>query len=155
MNETLRRGTVDDAPDIANFQVAMAMETESKTLCGETVLTAVKSVCSDPRKGFYLVADHDNVVVGSLLITYEWSDWRNSNMWYIQSVFVDPQHRRKGVFQRLYHKVVELAKSEGVSYVRLYVETENENAQRTYERLGMKRMPYVMYDVKISKTKLS
>ena len=70
-------------------------------------------------------------------------------MWYIQSVYVAPEHRRKGIFQRLYQKVIELAKSESVSYVRLYVETDNKVAQAIYERLGMKRLPYYMYDVEI------
>ena len=149
MSETLRHGVIDDAAQIASFQVAMAMETESKVLSEETVLTAVRSVFSNSEKGFYLVADHDGDVVGSLLITYEWSDWRNSNMWYIQSVYVSPAHRRKGIFQRLYRKVLELAKEKDVSYVRLYVETENKVAQALYERLGMKRMPYYMYDVKV------
>lgn len=149
MSENLRLGTIDDASQIASFQVAMAMETESKVLCEDSVLTAVRSVFSDSAKGFYVVADRDDVVVGSLLITYEWSDWRNSNMWYIQSVYVAPEHRRKGIFQRLYQKVIELAKSESVSYVRLYVETDNKVAQAIYERLGMKRLPYYMYDVEI------
>ena len=149
MSENLRHGVIEDAAQIASFQVAMAMETESKVLLEESVLAAVRSVFSDPEKGFYLVADHDGDVVGSLLITYEWSDWRNSNMWYIQSVYVSPSHRRKGIFQRLYKKVLELAKAKDVSYVRLYVETENKVAQALYERLGMKRMPYYMYDVKI------
>ena len=142
MNEVIRPGTSKDAQNIADFQVAMALETESKTLCSETVHTAVQAVFSDPQKGLYLVTELDGVVVASLLITYEWSDWRNSNMWYIQSVFVEPQHRRRGVFSRLYQKVVELAKADGVSYVRLYVETDNKTAQQLYERLGMKRMPY-------------
>ena len=149
MDENLRLGTIDDADQIASFQVAMAMETESKVLCADTVLTAVRSVFSDSAKGFYFIAELDGLVAGSLLITYEWSDWRNSNMWYIQSVYVAPEHRRKGIFQRLYQKVVDLAKAEGVSYVRLYVETDNKVAQSLYERLGMKRMPYYMYDVKI------
>lgn len=150
MNEATRRGTINDAKQIADFQVAMAMETESKVLCPETVLTAVQSVFTDTQKGFYLVSERDYSLVGSLLITYEWSDWRNSNMWYIQSVYVSPEHRGQGIFSRLYQKVVDLAKAEGVNYVRLYVETENEGAQRIYERLGMKRMPYYMYDVKIA-----
>ncbi len=150
MSETIRYATAEDAEAIAGFQIAMAKETEDKTLDPNVVNPAVKSVFSDPQKGIYLVADHGGKAVGSLLITYEWSDWRNSNMWYIQSVYVLPEHRGKGLFGMMYRKVVELAKEDGAMFVRLYVETENEKAQRVYEKLGMKRMPYYMYDVRIN-----
>ncbi|QEG23905.1 GNAT family N-acetyltransferase [Mariniblastus fucicola] len=149
MYDPIRFATAEDAESIADFQIAMALETENKTLCPDEVLTAVKSVFADTQKGFYLVADVDSEVVGSLMITYEWSDWRNCNMWYIQSVFVKPANRGKGLFSQMFHKVVELAKKENAMYVRLYVETENEKAQAAYENLGMKRMPYFMYDMKV------
>lgn len=147
--QVIRRGRPEDADAIAEFQVIMAMETENKKLVSENVLTAVKAVFEDDSKGFYLVCEISGQVVGSLLITYEWSDWRNTNMWYIQSVFVDKEFRGRGIFKSLYHKVVELAKEQGVKVVRLYVETENERAQKVYESLGMKRMPYYMYDVNV------
>lgn len=149
MADSIRYATAKDAQSIADFQVAMALETENKKLDSDNVLIAVKSVFDDSQKGFYLVAEVDGQVVGSLMITYEWSDWRNGNMWYIQSVFVMSPHRGKGLFTAMYHKVMELAKSENATYVRLYVETENEVAQKAYEKLGMKRMPYFMYDVKV------
>ena len=150
MSELIRHAVIADAQSIADFQVAMALETENKILDANKVIEAVSAVFSDPQKGFYLVANVDDVVVGSLMITYEWSDWRNCNMWYIQSVYVSPDHRGKGLFSKLYHRVIELAKEAKAMYVRLYVETENEVAQRTYEKLGMKRMPYFMYDVKVA-----
>lgn len=149
MSDPIRHATAQDAQSIADFQVAMALETENKKLDPDKVLVAVKSVFEDSQKGFYLVAEVDGQVVGSLMITYEWSDWRNGNMWYIQSVFVMAPHRGKGLFTAMYHKVMELAKSENATYVRLYVETDNDVAQKTYEKLGMKRMPYYMYDVKV------
>ena len=149
MSDPIRHATAQDAQSIADFQVAMALETENKKLDPDKVLVAVKSVFEDSQKGFYLVAEVDGQVVGSLMITYEWSDWRNGNMWYIQSVFVMAPHRGKGLFTRMYHKVMELAKSENATYVRLYVETDNDVAQKTYEKLGMKRMPYYIYDVKV------
>lgn len=149
MSDPIRHATAQDAQSIAVFQVAMALETENKKLDPDKVLVAVKSVFEDSQKGFYLVAEVDGQVVGSLMITYEWSDWRNGNMWYIQSVFVMAPHRGKGLFTAMYHKVMELAKSENATYVRLYVETDNDVAQKTYEKLGMKRMPYYMYDVKV------
>ena len=149
MSDPIRHARIEDAQSIADFQLAMALETENKKLDPATVLAAVKSVFSDTQKGFYLVADVDGEVAGSLMITYEWSDWRNGNMWYIQSVYVLPPHRGKGLFSGMYRKVIALAKDANATYVRLYVETENEKAQRTYEKLGMKKMPYFMYDVKV------
>ena len=149
MNLLIRHGRIEDAPTIAEFQIAMALETENKRLDPEVVGPAVESVFQDESKGFYVVAEIDAVVVGSLMVTYEWSDWRNCNMWYIQSVFVRPESRGQGAFSALYRRVIELARDAGAMFVRLYVEVENEKAQRTYERLGMKRMPYYLYDAKI------
>ena len=144
----IRAATPDDALDIAQFQIDMALETEDTKLDPETVRTAVKKVFDDPQKGFYLVGVHDGEVVSSLMITFEWSDWRNSNLWWIQSVFVKPDVRGRGVFRQMYQRVMELARQNDVMFVRLYVEVENERAQRVYESLGMKRMPYYVYDVR-------
>lgn len=149
MSKSIRYATVADSQSIADFQLAMAMDTENKKLDLETVLPAVQSVFDDASKGFYLVAEVDGQVVGSLMITYEWSDWRNCNMWYLQSVYIQAENRGQGLFGQLYRRVIELAKEDGAMYVRLYVETENEKAQKVYESLGMKRMPYYMYDIKI------
>ncbi len=148
----IRNAMPSDAETIARYQIAMALETEDKQLAPDTVLHAVNAVFEDSSRGFYLVAESTDavpLVIGSLLVTYEWSDWRNSNMWYIQSVFVDAKQRGQGVFKQLYHRVIEMAKQQNVMFVRLYVEMENEAAQKVYESLGMKRMPYYMYDVKI------
>ena len=149
MSANIRHATIDDAPSIAGFQLAMALETEDKVLDRAIVEPAVRAVFEDVSRGFYLVGDMDGKVVGSLLVTYEWSDWRNCNMWYIQSLFVEKQHRGQGVFKKMYQQVLDMAKQQDVMYVRLYVEVDNEPAQRVYESLGMKRMPYYMYDVKI------
>lgn len=149
MSVTIREASIDDAMSIAGFQIAMALETEDKTLDPEIVDPAVRAVFSDPSKGFYLVGEIDDCVVGSLLITYEWSDWRNCNMWYIQSLFVEKEYRGQGVFKKMYKQVVELARQEDVMFVRLYVEVDNEPAQKVYQSLGMKRMPYYMYDVRV------
>lgn len=150
MKTVIRRATKSDAATIANFQLAMAMETESKSLDIGVVLPAVESVFGDPSKGHYYVADVDGEVVGCLMITFEWSDWRNSNIWYIQSVFVAQQHRGKGIFKSLYHEVMREARENDVLFIRLYVEKENTRAQKTYEALGMKQLPYFMYDVRVS-----
>ena len=111
MSDSIRHATAQDAQSIADFQVAMALETENKKLDPDKVLVAVKSVFEDSQKGFYLVAEVDGQVVGSLMITYEWSDWHNGNMWYIQSVFVMAPHRGKGLFHQ------DVSQGDGVSQI--------------------------------------
>lgn len=142
----IRPATSNDAPTIASFQIAMALETENKTLQSDTVETAVLAVINDPGKGFVLVIEVNDQVVGSLMVTNEWSDWRNFNIWYIQSVFIVKEHRGQGLFKQMYQHVLDIAPQNGVQMVRLYVETENLKAQKAYESLGMKRMPYFMYE---------
>ncbi len=151
MSISVRTATIEDSQTIAGYQIAMAMETEEKTLEPGIVEPAVRAVFEDESgaKGFYVVAEVNGKIVGSLLVTFEWSDWRNSNMWYIQSVYVDAECRGQGAFKALYQHVLELAKKDNVMFVRLYVETENVKAQKAYEKLGMKRMPYYMYDVRV------
>lgn len=146
----IRSATIDDAKFIASFQMSMAMETEGKVLDESIVVPAVEAVFEDPGKGFYLVAERGDDVCGSLLVTYEWSDWRNSTMWYIQSVFIDKPHRGQGIFKSMYQSVYEMALKQDVMFIRLYVETDNTHAQKVYEALGMKKMPYFMYDVRVS-----
>ncbi|MDG1875169.1 MAG: GNAT family N-acetyltransferase [Mariniblastus sp.] len=146
---SIRDAKKEDARSIAQFQVAMALETEGKTLDLELVLNAANAVFDDASKGFYLVAEVGTEVVASLLITFEWSDWRNHMIWYFQSVFVTQEHRGQGIFGAMYAKVMQLAQSADVKVVRLYVETDNEQAQRVYEQLGMKRLPYYMYETKV------
>lgn len=149
MSFQIRSATRDDASFIAGFQVSMARETEDKQLDASLVETAVRAVFEDDSKGFYVVAEAEGVVVASLMITYEWSDWRNSNMWYIQSVFVVEEYRSQGVFRAMYEFVMDRAREQNTMFVRLYVEVDNDRAQRVYESLGMKRMPYYMYDVRV------
>ena len=142
-----RVAAAEDAATLAGFNRAMALETESKSLPMETLLPAVQAVLRDPRHGFYLVADSGNEIAGSLLVTFEWSDWRNGRMWWIQSVYVRPAHRRRGVYRALHEAVRERARAAGdVVGVRLYVERENVAAQRTYAALGMAETPYRVYE---------
>lgn len=149
MQINVRPGEPKDAQSLAQFQIAMALETESKTLDPQVVLPAVQAVFDDASKGHYYVAEIDGKVVGCLMITFEWSDWRNSNIWYIQSVFVDSAHRGRGIFKTLYRQVVEAAKQQSVRFVRLYVECDNAAAQSTYESLGMSKLPYYMYQTEL------
>ena len=151
---SVRKATLDDVERIAAFQQAMALETEGKTLDGATLRQGIACVFDAPQKGFYLVAvagaaeDGTVQVVGSLLITYEWSDWRNATFWWIQSVYVDAGWRRRGVYRAMYAQVLELADSRGdVCGIRLYVERTNAVARRTYDSLGMHKSHYDLYEI--------
>lgn len=145
---TTRPATIDDAPVIAAYNRAMARETEHKELDPDTLLAGVRAVFDQPGHGRYLVAqDAGGVVVGCLMITFEWSDWRNGRFWWIQSVYVHPEHRRRGVFRLLYQAVRELGEAEGgVCGYRLYVERDNHAAQQTYRTLGMTGTGYLLFE---------
>lgn len=132
---------------IARFQVEMAMESEGLALDYERVSKGVNAVMEDENKGQYIVATVDEVPVGSLMITREWSDWNASWYWWIQSVYVMPQYRNQGIFKAMYNKVLDLARSEDVSQVRLYVDKTNTSAQDVYQKLGMSECHYSMYEV--------
>ena len=142
----IRPATREDIPALAAWNAAMAWETEAKRLDPAVLARGVAGVLDEPRRGFYLVAERDGAAAGGLLVTYEWSDWRNGDFWWIQSVYVEPAARRGGVFRALHAAVVERARRAGAVGVRLYVETENRRAQATYEGLGMARCHYFMYE---------
>ena len=147
----VRTATVDDATVIAGFQQSMAAETEDKPLDPTVVLAGVRGLFDRPAHGFYLIAQRGDDVAGSLMVTPEWSDWRGGFFWWIQSVYVDPVHRRAGVYRALHSEVLARAASEGdVIGVRLYVERENEGARQVYRRLGMDETPYRLYEVPVS-----
>ena len=143
---TIRPATRADVPHLVDWNAAMAKETEAKTLDRAVLSRGVEGVFDAPRRGFYLVAERDGVAVGSLLVTFEWSDWRCGDFWWIQSVYVVPEARRGGVFRALYAAARERARGAGAVGLRLYVETENHRAQRTYAELGMTPCHYLMYE---------
>jgi len=138
-----------DADTIARFNQAMALETEDKILEDEVINTGVRALMENPRDGFYVVAVVDGVLAASLMVTSEWSDWRNGFFWWIQSVYVDIDYRRRGLFSAMYRFVKnEAAKRADVCGFRLYVEQANVSAQKTYEYLGLERTAYVLYEEK-------
>lgn len=142
----VRAATAADIDAIVEFNAAMAMETESKNLPREILRAGVAAVFDDPRRGFYRVAEVDGIVAGCLMITFEWSDWRNGDWWWLQSVYVKPEFRRGGVFRALYDDIERAAQSTPhVVGVRLYVEKENRRAQNTYASLGMHEADYLMF----------
>ena len=143
---TVRKAEPSDAVAIADFQVKMAWETESYRLDPETVTKGVDAVFRDGSKGQYWVADSDGNPIASLLITYEWSDWRNTNIWWIQSVYVIPEFRLKGVYRSMYSVIKEESDKEGIPGLRLYVELNNLRAQKTYSSLGMSGDHYRLFE---------
>ena len=151
-NIRVRNATRADIERIAKFQQAMALETEGRMLDSTVSTQGIIAIFDDPVKGFYIVAVSDSdEVVGSLLITYEWSDWSNANHWWIQSVYVDSAWRRKGVYRTMYDHILGMTKGRSdVCTIRLYVERTNTVAQQTYKSLGMSHSHYDMYEIDLT-----
>lgn len=142
-----REAVREDAETIVAFQVAMANETEEIELDPNTCRKGVAAVFDDPSLGRYFVAEHEGRVVASLLITYEWSDWRSGMVWWIQSVYVESHLRRQGVYRGLYDHVRQIARSdETIRGIRLYVDRRNTRAQKVYENLGMNGEHYLVFE---------
>jgi ribosomal protein S18 acetylase RimI-like enzyme len=142
----VRAAQADDCEVLAAFNAAMAIETEAKTLDPATLRAGVARVLAEPTRGFYLVAESNGVVAGCLMVTFEWSDWRNGDWWWLQSVYVMPEYRRHGVFRALYAEVERRAAERvDVVGIRLYVERDNVRAQHTYAALGMREDHYRMF----------
>jgi GNAT superfamily N-acetyltransferase len=143
----LRKGEARDADTIAAFNSAMALATEGKALIPEVILAGVRRLIANPALGFYVVAERDERVIACLMVTQEWSDWRNGLFWWIQSVYVEEPYRRRGVYRAMYEHVRALAAAEpNVCGFRLYVERENAVAQATYAALGMRPTDYDIYE---------
>ena len=144
----IRTANTYDSDDVVSFNCDMAFETEGIILDQKELVLGVSAVLLDSGLGFYLIAEVENSVIGQLMITKEWSDWRNSMFWWIQSVFVKPQYRRIGVYTALHAKVLDMAKKEAnVCGVRLYVDRENTVAKQTYSQLGMSHSSYDMFEI--------
>ena len=143
----IRSARPEDVPSLVRFNHEMARETEGKELDREVLAAGVGAVFAEPARGFYLVAEISGEVIACLMITREWSDWRNGDFWWIQSVYVAPEFRRRGVFRSLYREVANRAgQSDGVCGFRLYVEQDNQEAQATYRHLGMTETAYRMFE---------
>ncbi len=143
----VRHAVARDRAAIVAFNQAMALESEERALHLPTLEAGVGRVLDRTGEGFYLVAEADGRTVGSLLVTFEWSDWRNGRFWWIQSVYVLPAFRRRGVYSRLHAWVRDAARAESDACgIRLYVEKDNRGAQATYEALGMSVTDYLLYE---------
>ncbi len=148
----IRPATEADLDAIATFSAAMALETEGRKLDHARLRQGTKALLAAPEHGFFMVAElpqaeQPRQLIGQLMVTYEWSDWRNAVFWWIQSVYVAPAWRRQGVYRRMHEKVVETAKADpNVCGIRLYVERDNGMAQSVYRRVGLQSSAYVVYE---------
>ena len=143
----IRPAQTEDAAALVEFNQAMALETEGKRLDSDILRSGVEAIFADEKKGFYVVAENESGIVGGLLVTFEWSDWRNGWFWWIQSVYILPEFRGRGIYRLLYEFVKQKAgESKTVCGFRLYVERENESARKVYEKLGMDESHYLMYE---------
>src|SRR5437763_1518136 len=145
---TIRHATLADAPVIVEYNRRLADESEGMTLDPARLVPGVRAVLADAQKGLYFVAEEPGQgVVGQMMITFEWSDWRDGWLWWIQSVYVRPGARRRGVFRALYEHVAAAARRQAdVVGLRLYVDKDNTAAQETYYRLGMKPSNYFVLE---------
>jgi len=151
MGITIRRAVPGDAAVIADFNLRLATETEQLRLNPAVVQAGVSALLNDAAKGVYFVAELDGEVAGQLMITYEWSDWHNGNIWWFQSVYVGEKFRGAGVFTALFNHVRALAETQGgVSCLRLYMETHNSRARRVYDKLGFKKTYYEVLELSLA-----
>jgi GNAT superfamily N-acetyltransferase len=142
-----RRAHLDDLQHIVDFQLAMAWETEELRLDRKVCAEGVRAVFEKPSHGVFYVAESDARVVGVTLTTYEWSDWRNGVVWWIQSVYVLPEFRRQGIYSGIYAHIRSLAEADSsVRGIRLYVDRRNTSAQEVYTRLGMNGEHYQVFE---------
>jgi ribosomal protein S18 acetylase RimI-like enzyme len=147
MPPTLRCAVPADVPVIAELNQCLARESEGKTLDPAVLGAGVAAAIADPLKGPYFLAEEGGVVLGQVQVTTEWSDWRNGWMWWIQSVYVRPEARRRGIFRALYQYILEAARADPqVVALRLYVERDNHSAQQVYASLGMARTGYLVME---------
>ncbi len=144
---TIRLADPADAEFLVRGNATMALETEHLSLDLDRLRDGVHALFENTSRGVYYIAEVEGRRVGQMMITYEWSDWRNGMFWWIQSVWVEPEFRGQGIFKALYAHVEQLARADaGVCGLRLYVEQDNERAQGTYVRCGMKRTAYQMFE---------
>lgn len=152
-NIRVREARRDDLETLARWAEAMALETEHKRLDAITVRRGIAVLFDAPARGRYFVAERGGAAAGALMLTHEWSDWRNADWWWIQSVYVDPAQRRGGVYRALYGHVQALAAATpGVCGLRLYVENDNAVAQRTYAALGMRDARYRVFEAELARS---
>ncbi len=145
---TMRTATLEDSRLLTAHNCAMALETENKELDPEKAIMGVEGLFERPQFGFYLVAEKAGLAAATLMVTYEWSDWRNGLIWWIQSVYVKPEYRRQGIYRAMYEQLQAMANASSVPVCgfRLYAEIDNANAHMTYKDCGMNQCDYLMFE---------
>jgi GNAT superfamily N-acetyltransferase len=144
----VRAATIADADLVCEFNSKLALESEGKTLDAGLLKPGVRKALADGNKGRYFLAEYGGQIVGQLGVTYEWSDWRNGWFWWIQSVYVRPEARRRGVFRALFQHVQQEAQDDPeVIGIRLYVERENHAAHGTYQAMGLEWTTYQVMEL--------
>lgn len=147
MKISIERADISCLDTIAGFQVQMARETENLHLDLPTVLKGVRHIFQNPGTGHYKIALHEGKIVASLLVLYEWSDWRNGNVLWIHSVYVLPQYRGKGIFSQMYAQLKEeVLQTSALIGLRLYVDKTNGSARNVYRKLGMTDQHYDLFE---------
>ncbi len=149
INMKIRTAKIGDAEAITAQNISLAKESENIILKPETVLAGVKTLLFDKKKGFYLVAEENDTIVGQLMITVEWSDWRNKPIWWVQSVYVQKEWRKRGVFTQLLDYIQQKAHKQGVAFLRLYAHKNNRSALQVYEKIGWKQEPHIVYHLSL------
>jgi GNAT superfamily N-acetyltransferase len=148
----IRKAQLSDTAAIADYNLRLALETEDLRLEPVCVEAGVAALLQDSAKGVYYVAEINGQVVGQVMITYEWSDWRNANIWWLQSVYVKPEFRRQGIFRALFAHLEQLARRQtGVCGLRLYMHTDNHRARQSYLDLGMTHTKYEVFELDFRK----
>lgn len=143
----IRTGEKGDAAALTEFNIEMALETENKVLTLEVVSNGVQALLKNPEYGFYVIAEKGGEIAGALMVTTEWSDWRDGEFWWVQSVYVRDDYRRQGIYRKLYEYIkARAAKRGNVCGFRLYVERDNAVAQRAYSKLGMSETFYKVFE---------
>jgi GNAT superfamily N-acetyltransferase len=132
---------------LIDFQQRLALESEGVQLSGETLRAGMNAMFTDPSKGSYYIAMEDEVIVGCHSVTFEWSDWRNGMVWWLQSVYVKESHRKKGIFKMMYDNIITIIKGQPeLIGLRLYVDKSNTRAMKVYESMGMDGSHYTVYE---------
>jgi GNAT superfamily N-acetyltransferase len=143
----IRKATRNDIPVLVDFQCKLALESENVTLEKDVVVLGMNAMFDDPAKGAYYLAVNGQEIAGCHMITYEWSDWKNGMVLWIQSVYVKESFRKQGVFKKMYDNLTELIKKDpGLRGLRLYVDKSNDRAMKTYEAMGMDGSHYTVYE---------
>ncbi|HEC76926.1 MAG TPA: GNAT family N-acetyltransferase [Thermoplasmatales archaeon] len=145
----IRLAELKDTEKIAKNNVMLAEESENIEICYERAVEGVEKVIEDINKGFYLIAEENGEIIGQIMITYEWSDWKARQIWWLQSIYVKKKHRRKGIMKLLINEIIKMALENNVILLRLYVHENNKNAMNAYEKIDLKRTPYFIYEMKV------